>query len=519
MRNSKTCVKYNDGLAGSGKTSEIIKAINQSPHEQYIIASPTISLTNETSKKIKREITTIHSEEKKKSSNIKPVANFSKALSISTHEVVLTTHATLKNALIQGVKSSGTYNLIIDECIDLYDTHYFRVTSETWCALKCYLDFTLAKEDIGEKAVYEVGIKKEKIEQVRHVLNNKEFEDLLLTTHDAEKLLSYINSTSHKTYMRGDVLRRLENIPANESAKFQALSVIRHDALEKFKSVVILSAFFEMTTTYHILKIFGFDLVNVSAKNKATEHKNRNLHIHYYMDGQYSKKVRELEHKGVSLQKLMIEDIQKRIGEKEFIYNGNKSGRENQRELFSYNNGILVNSIHGVNEYRNIYSAAWVCSMNAEPEQQNVLTSFGVPVAVINFERNQLNCYQFMARTAVREGDGELPIAIYVADAKTAGWLHEKYPDSPKPQLIENDEIGKILKFHKEKNKREKEQREASKCKLTDEDRRKRNTAKKFKSEFEKSFREGGKLHEKKVKRLKYTAVMDTYYPNSPRVI
>lgn len=415
-------IKYVSDITGSGKTEYAINQIVEKCTEKFILVVPNKKLCSEISERIKlksakEKILIINQD-----TTLMTTKTFKEELLNGKYRIIITTHATFKNSLhdYNLYLDKNNWNLIIDEEFPLYFEHEINVSNVTIDIIKNYFTF--------EKNCDRFYIVKPKKHIVNYAIANDEIEDDFLKSSIFKDINRFVCSERFETLITSDIYNKVENNKTtvyHKNIKFLAVSIIKENFLEYFKSIFILSAFFEKTITYKILKKFDISFKKMSLSKNNKHNNSRLVTIHYFTERNWSATLRKKVHSaGMTYEQMIAKKIEQILKNKSYIYNSNR----NTRNIFK--KGTLVTSIHGVNEYKEYSNMVFMPSLNATASTINILSSFGLKRSDVDFSRNVLTAYQFISRGCVRTVNNKKRTNIIVMDERTMQFLKQVFPNA-----------------------------------------------------------------------------------------
>ncbi|WP_146612991.1 DEAD/DEAH box helicase family protein [Halomonas sp. SL1] len=482
VENQSGCgtVNFDPSLTGSGKTHGAIKDVLKR-REKTIIAVPYIKLANEYKSKI-HEISEelvitpscafITSEEKSvdKKTFEELECHLEKGNNYYNDYIIVTTHQTLRLALLNDIVGIDGWHLIIDECMDMFYTCSYEVTK---ASAKMFLDSFTLEHGVNDK-LYELSVEASQRATFRNILNGG-IGDSFWKKDAHEQFVAHSLSKSFSTYARIEDVKKavsvLEGKHEKESAKLSTLSVIKKDILTKFSSLTFIAADFDKTVMALVLENLGFELNRVSyAAYPLLQHSNgKRLTIKYAVDRKNSisyKRVKSLkrddDNEIMDHEDLIVARYLREIGGECFIFNSNVASRDKKvyRECMGGDNqdgqAVLLTAVSGVNEYSTYNYAMYTTAKNSKDCEASIFEAFGVPREVVDMDRNQLSAYQFVSRTSIRERNATDPVVFYVIDKNTAEFLKEKWPESECLKIdvdgLEADDLSDRQKINNDKD-------------------------------------------------------------------
>lgn len=415
-------ITYSDSITGSGKTTEAIDLMFKKRKEKFIMVVPNKRLCKEIHDSIKKrdksELVQVINQDTV--NGISTTTHFSKEFGNLDYRIIITTHVTFMNSVhnMSMYTTPSKWNLIIDEELALYAEHDITVSQTTVGLLTGHFSFIKKDENF-----YTVN-------QYRYVDNynmtTTETRDDFLKLPAFLTLNKFVFSPRFETLIPVTVYDRMLACKTDirtTDVKFTGVSVLKDNFLSKFKSVLILSAFFEHTIMYKLLTSLNVKLNKVETPQKLQHNNSELITMHYFTESNWSKSLRTTIHsKNTSYEDAISMMIVKLLNKEQFIYNTNL----NSRGLF--NDGTLVTTIHGVNEYIEYNNMVFMPSLNATSNTVSTLSSFGMSRKEIDFSRNVLSAYQFVSRGCLRKEDNDRPVNIFVMDKRTVDFLETVFP-------------------------------------------------------------------------------------------
>lgn len=414
-------ITYNSSKTGSGKTEFIINQIVKSQDNNIIIA-PNKKLCNEIEKRLTKagenSVITLHQD-----TISNPINALKSYMANREFKNIITTHASFLTAFNEGLSMELLWNLYIDEDLspviedEIYLTHL---------SIPFFMGmFTFTQDPNFE----EYMIMKPISETITDVIQDHSVIDNILGSPHFRKMAKSIVSENLTTKMSKKMYDRMvdavKDTRPTKDFKVTTVSFLHSTPLSRFKSINISSSFYDLTLSYQIFEKLGFKML----KQDFTSYHNRtdfsNVEINYFVDENWSKKVRTAKVNGVTTQEAISQIINKELQNAKYIYNTNVDSRE----AFGFT-GQLVTHIHGVNSYSNVRNVVYMPSLNASGELVNFMSSMGIGRKNIDFDRNVLSAYQFVSRSAIRDPNNKEKIRIYVMDKRTAEFLHATYGGS-----------------------------------------------------------------------------------------
>lgn len=418
-------IQYLSTLTGSGKSEHIIEKIAESD-EKFILVAPNRELCDElytrlifrdnTTACIENEAVVIH---QKKSEN--PSSKLKEIIQKDDDiRVIITTQSAFLLMLNNPAKKLEKWNLVFDEDVPIYKEHEVNVTKHTHRIIHDTLTFYNQYDDnfstvALKNTAFGINMGADIVKD--SFLNNKVYKTLLGT----------ILSDTYITLVSNESIDRFNNIDLDESAKkffkFYAISLIKLEILEKFRSILFICSFFEKTLTYKLLRYMGAEMKQYAFVPESNRHLNtEHINIHYYFNTNWSTTLRSKKiSNNKTVQELVFDIIKADIGGDEFLYNANVEFRN------YISGGKLAVSSQGVNKYKEYTNLVYMPSLNANSATVKVLRKFGIDRKDIDFARNVLTAYQFASRGAIRNIDNDKEINIYVMDARTANFLKKVF--------------------------------------------------------------------------------------------
>lgn len=417
-------ITYSDSITGSGKTAEAINLMFEKRTENFIMVVPNKRLCKEIYNRIKErkkgERVQVINQDTLNDESTSTATFFSNAFNNTTCRIIITTHVTFMNSVhnMTLYTTTSKWNLIIDEELDLYTEHDITVSQMTVGLLTGHFSFIKKDENF-----YTVN-------QRRYIDNynmtTTETCDDFLKLPSFLTLNKFVFSPRFETLILVAVYERMmacETDQRTTDVKFTGVSVLKDNFLSKFKSVLILSAFFENTIMYKLLTSLNVKLNKVEAPPKLQHNNSELITIHYFTESNWSKTLRTSVHsKNTTYEDAISMMIIKLLNKEPFIYNTNL----NSRGLFK--DGQLVTTIHGVNEYIEYNNMVYMPSLNATSNTVNTLASFGMSRKEIDFSRNVLSAYQFVSRGCIRKENNDRLVNIFVMDKRTVDFLETVFP-------------------------------------------------------------------------------------------
>ncbi|ASV44099.1 hypothetical protein PBI_SCTP2_84 [Salicola phage SCTP-2] len=427
-KNKVPTINYVSELTGSGKTEYIINKIADEVtygDEYFLIVTPNRTLCDEIYSRFfildnfnDECVMNIHQK-----SVENPSSELKTRLRNKTRNVLITTHA----SFILGVRSTqmlDDWNLIMDEEMSLYKEHEINVTKPTVDILNSTITYkeydsnfyrieasnvllwmNIANETIKDSFLHN----NDYTDMVKHVMNDKFV--TLVSQHNYEKFVEYNDEMDDN---------------GKRFSKFYAMSFINIDFFNQFKTVTVISSFFEKTISYKLLQEFGCNMKKVSVPTYFSKHPNSDkITLHYFFEKNWSTHLRKSKvNRQKTMEELIYDKLISLIGDKPFLYNANVSFRS----MFS--KGTLAISTHGINRYKGYSELVFMPSLNATSSIVSILSNFGLNRHDIDFSRNVLSAYQFVSRGAIRDLNNSKDVNIYVMDRRTVDFLKTVFPDA-----------------------------------------------------------------------------------------
>ncbi|WP_286902080.1 DEAD/DEAH box helicase family protein [Vreelandella sedimenti] len=458
MSRKLTTIYADKSITGSGKSYAAIRhCINK--QQKTLIVVPSLVLANEYERDINQyasnesiqTTTKVVTSEKtgKNQSTVDLLSATIASLKSATSASIITTHETFKLALLSNFTDFKGFHLLIDENIQLNSNTKCDLTKMSAANVLSWFDFTATHSDLYEmrmKSQYHGAASKIGIKSI-----NDDF-----INDDKIDFIDFTRSDSFTTYITKDSYHKacdVVNTTDVEAARIYTLSVINKAVLQKFNSVTILAALFDMSELRKYLEIAGFTIKYKKFSDRETEkHTNGSrlkIHCLTYRNNSLNFKSLISDSQKMDNEDLMVTYLmQNVIKDNKFIFNNNVAARDkrvythyqalpHQHEMDGQ--GVLVTATAGVNKYSHINYALYTSSRNIDNAEKQIIEKFGIDEAYANADRNLLAAYQFIARTSIRDPHATDDVHICVIDNRTAEFLASLYPGA---EIIKHEVPG-----------------------------------------------------------------------------
>jgi hypothetical protein len=486
-------------VAGSGKSTQARSSIISSSNKTLVIV-PSINLCKEWEEKLVESdadisIKIIYRDNTNPAMSTSTTQRFIEEMNVSDARVVITTHATFNLAVKEGFKLLHDYDLYIDEAMNTHEIHDFRFFKCSYEYIKNYVDF----KDTKNPDLYRVVANRTLKIRMKGIADGNDLQhDSTLDDKDGKfkKLFTLLLSNGHDTYISKETVEKFESIDSDieqETSECGFVSVVHSSAFEQFTSVTILSAFFHLTESYHVLKFLGYNFHTIE---ETLSHSRENIHIHYYLNKNFTARIRDTfkNRAGKFVIDYMIDDALSTINDNKYIACVNDSTAHKLKGNFE-----IVNAPHGLNDYDTVCYAMKFQSANANSSVASTFLSvFNITRDIIDRDRNILLAYQFVMRTCIRNRNAEYaskPVHLFVTDKRHADFLHDVFTNAT---VVKHD-VPQIISILSDNNITDTIKNVIPRSAVT------------AKYKFEKKVKNQERYTDKAAK--KYHEIMDEYYP------
>ena len=415
-------IEYLNNTTGSGKTEYITNIISVNTDQKYLLVVPNRELCGEIEKRlVSKGVTQIRTINQITAGH--PVKELKSEVCSKTTRVIITTQASFKTALIEGLKFKKEWNLILDEDFAPVIEHEIYFTKATIASLMACFEFTPSEYKDGYIDVCPNH------EYLDEVFIKKNVQDTLLNNKPFRTLVSLSYSKSYNTMVDSSHYNRLKDfVEADKDKngfKFYAISLLNMDDFFTFKSVTVSSSCYEHSLSYKLFKLNGVKLAQIELPDEVVVDDYSHVTIKYYTDKNWSTQLRTTKvNDKHTMESLVYSRCINDINGREFIYNANTTFRD------KVDGGKLVTSIQGVNKYIKYRTMLYMPSLNASGDFVRFFSMMGITRKDIDFDRNVLSAFQFVSRGAIRDVSNKQSIDIYVMDRRTAVFLEQMFPKS-----------------------------------------------------------------------------------------
>ena len=267
-------IQYISCIPGSGKTHDMIKAV-LSGYEQdknYIICVPTIKLMESICKDflkcnvITRNIISAYEYETTEQQLLRAI---SEAIPI-----IFITHAALMTFSMQTFYKCSEYTLIMDEALNIGIAEASLELSKFFGVNGLGRKLFKITPYKGNKEVDVLTIPTDCVHKAKDYLREKD-STTSVNLKDTHELIKNVLNKTRLVLMREQCTNKHIN-RLNSKESYTLVTLHNPLVYSKFKNVVILSAFFEHTLMYHLLKLHYSDsVVNITHKRNLQDMTSR----------------------------------------------------------------------------------------------------------------------------------------------------------------------------------------------------------------------------------------------------
>ncbi|SIT52821.1 hypothetical protein BQ8794_10191 [Mesorhizobium prunaredense] len=224
-----------------------------------------------------------------------------------------------------------------------------------------------------------------------------------------------------------------------EIRRFQAFSLVTPRLVERFESVLMLSANFQNTLPFQLWTKHGARFVedqNLASGLRFRKHDGSRATISYVAERDWSKQLQDRplqDGSGCTIHARIVEKISQFFESRPFLWVGNKRFGN----LFSANENAerLPSVSHGLNAYHHFNNVVFLSALNPSPAEFSYFKQLGLTEKQAKAARFHEAVYQGVMRCSLRTQDDSRPVQIIVMDRATAIYLHELLPGSTLQKL------------------------------------------------------------------------------------
>ena len=457
MKNEKR-IKFVSANPGSGKTHALILRILRfcALNKQIILAVPTVDLMNEISKRLEKfaakqkcKLSTVLVQSESGNSVIEQIER-----SLNHHyDVTLITHIALQKLSILTLQKLSNYHLIIDEVFDIGECELLKL--QKFVSNKGIFSTMLKSTAYMQDDIFQLTIKD--ADAARDYLRRKNVDSLdSIKIEETKTLIKNIADCAK--------LVLYKEFPKSKNRNFCIAVLWNPNNLKYFKSVLIVSAFFEYTALYyHIKNVFklsncteSFNLLNLSSRYKQLNlypmfKKNVMLRT-YSKNFRDNSRVCKVEHYDAVKRyyinnnefdinrSMQLQNYANLIIDADCNFGSDTARIANKEEASVINIGCLIAShSHGQNCHIDKISAACVAAFNRKPFVRAFFEKLFVGYNSW-IDSNILVLVQALCRIAVRDYQSNARTHVLVTDYKTAKMIQSllEFPRLKRHCLIDD---------------------------------------------------------------------------------
>ncbi|NEU11557.1 DEAD/DEAH box helicase family protein [Methylobacterium sp. BTF04] len=419
-------MKYNfvGVRAGGGKSHALITitANRYNEFEKTLIAAPTRKLIDQLAKSFQDRFPSVKlnvfygTEDDSKSVVARVVQHLSQSNFGS--EVVLITHACLFSLPYFPIK--GRWQIIMDEAPSIYNSFTINLP-DSHDTLTDHLAIEASSSVYG---VLKVANKT----AIKSIADNKKGDEFFATLQGTAKNLLNNNNVNWVKTTEFDKLIKNEK----DRTSLIVHTIVKPSIFEGFEKVTIVAAGFESTLLYHVWNELGVKWSvdkELEGKLLRPNHPtNDTVTIYYGYDQPNSKTLRDkLIAQNDDHLRLKVIEV---MGDDPFLWSENQDYKD-RTILKNCNNGKMLPGVsHGLNDYQHIHHAVVLGAYNHRKENSAFLSK------VYGFDRDRqresmnLQIYQAVMRTSIRNDNIKDPKKIVVASRFDAESLQQRLPGS-----------------------------------------------------------------------------------------